>query len=1076
MPDDYSIAPDRWEVEFRPAGSPTIAGRSSSEVYVGTSTTDQTYSATTSINEYDALTADADAGATTLQVANNSVAFVNGDLILIVQMQGYTSQTGAASQNPVVDPANVGHFELQRVAGDSGNTLTLDTGFKSGLRHSYQATGSNRAQVVRVVQYRNLTVDSGYSLRPTMYWDGTRGGIVAIVASGTVTVNGAITVNSRGFRGGPLNNNTTVFDITADNCTANQCGRKGEGIDGASYATPYYGRDNYANGGGGGNAHNAGGGGGANAGAGGYGGQQYNGGTAQRGEPGAPIVAALGDRIFFGGGGGSGHQNDSVGSTGGNGGGIVFIQAAALNGSGEIRANGRTADNAGGDGAGGGGAGGTVYLALRSAPTGSLTISANGGNGGSCNSSHGPGGGGGAGRVFVSTGPGTATVTVDPGNPGSDGSSARGAAVGIAGVREDGGYVQLATAVDGEICLARAFETSASASGGTLAYLVSRNCGQTWEYWNGSAWAIATGRTDAMDIATLDSHIHGFSAPTGFNLRIFLLGADGAAPAIDRILIRSCYCGDGYQDGSETCDDSNAVTETCDYGETSCTVCDSSCHEVAGATSYCSDGSIDGANGEQCDDGNLVTESCEYGKMSCIVCDSSCHEVEGATSYCSDGFVDGANGEQCDDGNQVTESCDYGETSCTVCDSNCHDAAGATSYCGDHFTDHQHGEECDDGNSDDTDACVAGCLDAVCGDGFVHVGFEQCDDHNFVEGDGCDNDCDWSCPTNRTCDDGEVCNGIETCQNHVCQDGTPLEDNTPCGTDMVCRSGICASIACNNGHLEPGEDCEDGNAVNGDGCDNDCHWTCPTNTDCDDGNPCNGVETCAANHTCQSGAHAPNNTDCGGGRVCWGGACVMPDCGNGRREGTEECDDGHTGSGDGCSYDCRVETDWSCVGDEPSICSYQGTDGGSSDVRPTDASSADLASIDAVAIDVATTDATSADAASADAASADAASADAASADAGGIDRPDARDNDGDGVADAFDNCPGISNADQADWDHDGFGNVCDEDDDNDGLIDDLTISGGGCNCAASGAGLPLCAALGLIAFSVRARRCRRRG
>ena len=45
-------------------------------------------------------------------------------------------------------------------------------------------------------------------------------------------------------------------------------------------------------------------------------------------------------------------------------------------------------------------------------------------------------------------------------------------------------------------------------------------------------------------------------------------------------------------------------------------------------------------------------------------------------------------------------------------------------------------------------------------------------------------------------------------------------------------------------------------------------------------------------------------------------------------------------------------------------------------------------------------------------------------------------DSDGDGVDDTADNCPQISNADQADFDADGMGDVCDDDDDDDGTVD----------------------------------------
>jgi len=36
-------------------------------------------------------------------------------------------------------------------------------------------------------------------------------------------------------------------------------------------------------------------------------------------------------------------------------------------------------------------------------------------------------------------------------------------------------------------------------------------------------------------------------------------------------------------------------------------------------------------------------------------------------------------------------------------------------------------------------------------------------------------------------------------------------------------------------------------------------------------------------------------------------------CGNGRTDPEEECDDGGTADGDGCSADCRIETGWTCA-------------------------------------------------------------------------------------------------------------------------------------------------------------------
>ena len=64
---------------------------------------------------------------------------------------------------------------------------------------------------------------------------------------------------------------------------------------------------------------------------------------------------------------------------------------------------------------------------------------------------------------------------------------------------------------------------------------------------------------------------------------------------------------------------------------------------------------------------------------------------------------------------------------------------GAGGSCGNGMVD--IGEQCDDGDLDNTDACLVGCVNAACGDGFVQAGVEQCDDGNVIGGDGCSAAC-----------------------------------------------------------------------------------------------------------------------------------------------------------------------------------------------------------------------------------------------------------------------------------------------------------------------------------------------
>ena len=250
--------------------------------------------------------------------------------------------------------------------------------------------------------------------------------------------------------------------------------------------------------------------------------------------------------------------------------------------------------------------------------------------------------------------------------------------------------------------------------------------------------------------------------------------------------------------------------------------------------------------------------------------------------------------------------------------------------------------EPDDGDVEPDDGEV---VEPSCGNGEVEAG-EECDDGNAVAGDGCENDCRWTCEGADECDDGDACNGTETCgTGHFCVAGTPPGDGTDCTTSGgeagVCRGGICAAANCGNAFVDTGEQCDDGNTDNtddclsncrtatcgdgyartgveqcddgnataGDGCENDCRWSCETASDCDDGLLCNGAETCSAAHVCTAGAPPAEGTACttstGAAGACRSGVCAAVGCGNGYVDLGEECDDGNSINTDACLSDCR---------------------------------------------------------------------------------------------------------------------------------------------------------------------------
>ena len=123
-----------------------------------------------------------------------------------------------------------------------------------------------------------------------------------------------------------------------------------------------------------------------------------------------------------------------------------------------------------------------------------------------------------------------------------------------------------------------------------------------------------------------------------------------------------------------------------------------------------------------------------------------------------------------------------------------------------------------------------------CGDGTIDPERnEQCDDANTVDHDGCTG-CRYDCQSDAECDDGNPCNGLEICVGQ-CQRGSALSVGAACSTAAIpsghCRplaaELTCVSATCGDGRIEGAEHCDDGNIASGDGCENDCRYSCETN-------------------------------------------------------------------------------------------------------------------------------------------------------------------------------------------------------------------------------------------------------
>ncbi len=318
----------------------------------------------------------------------------------------------------------------------------------------------------------------------------------------------------------------------------------------------------------------------------------------------------------------------------------------------------------------------------------------------------------------------------------------------------------------------------------------------------------------------------------------------------------SPYCGDGVVNGDEVCDDSsdNGI-----YG-----YCNRFC---TGLGPRCGDGIIQKANGEICDDGNTTSgdgcaancASVESG-FTCPAQGLACQRVP----VCGDGFLSA--GETCDDKNLVDgDGC---SADCQTQDPRYSCVAGQPcelrGVCGDGVV-WPLTEECDEGSASPSGGCVqcqvqagwtcpsAGgrCSAERCGDGIV-AGSEECD----PPGDGCDSTCrrvtGYACDeTTGACHEtacgDAISEGDEACdygdlgnlwdQQNMCTPACTIMLDCPLATPGSTSSlATACSAPCGSGMILPGDTkaCDDGNLLEGDGCDPNCEietgWECVDNS------------------------------------------------------------------------------------------------------------------------------------------------------------------------------------------------------------------------------------------------------
>lgn len=149
--------------------------------------------------------------------------------------------------------------------------------------------------------------------------------------------------------------------------------------------------------------------------------------------------------------------------------------------------------------------------------------------------------------------------------------------------------------------------------------------------------------------------------------------------------------------------------------------------------------------------------------------------------------------------------------------------------------------------------------------------------------------------------------------------GDPCTGDNDCDGSEICVAGACANPGSSSSSSGGGS--SNGGTTGGGGSSSQSSEPeCMENDDCGAGYCC--VDDICIIRSLDGGCppYCETHDDCSPFEACVNGHCVLDHvCGNGTREGIEECDDGNLINNDGCMNDCTVRECWT-----DADCSYGG--------------------------------------------------------------------------------------------------------------------------------------------------------